>query len=483
LYEARRNAVKHDLVVFVPGITGSRLTRDGKDLWDLSVGAVLGALPPRRLIDRLRLPDGIGDERPEAPYALDADGVVRRPTGVPGLLTQQGYPDVAGLLSGVRPEQFLDFPYDWRLSNRLTAAGLKSRVERELGRWCEEFRTYYPKAEDEPRVVLICHSMGGLIGRYYLEVLGGRSTARTLVTVGTPHRGAAQAVRFLTGHGVGSGLLGRTAAALAGRLNERLAELCGGFPSVGQLLPVYEAVRRPGYPEGYYDHLTDIEVGLPTALVRDAFAFHEEFETALRDNRRASGERSLPYDVQCLAGRAHPTVHAVTAGLDGTPEFHYAMDDSEPWTGDGTVPAESAFAGWALRWTDEARWNGHRHGHLISGGAFGDQLAAIHHRKPAGATLADDEFGIVAPQFAVAGEPFDVVATGLERGRTVRAALHAHDAEPEPRDWVVLAESEPSERRGGLTAGPGTWVLSVSADRPFVLQREVVTVLDPEGAE
>ncbi|MFG2710832.1 hypothetical protein ACGFX2_09705 [Streptomyces goshikiensis] len=470
--------MKHDLVVFVPGITGTRLTRDGKDLWNLSTGALLGAVPPRKLIARLRLPDGIGDERPEEPYAVEAAGLVRRPTGLPGLVTQVGYPDVAGLLTGVRPEQFVVFPYDWRLSNRLTAADLKVRVQRELGRWTEEFRTHYPKAEDDPKVTLICHSMGGLAARYYLEVLGGRETARTLVTVGTPHRGAAKAVRFLTGHGVGTGLLGRGAAALAGRLNERLTDLCGSFPSVGQLLPVYEAVRRPDYPEGHYDQLTGIDVGLPTDTVRDVFAFHDRFEAALRDNLRGSPDRRLPYEVQCLAGRAHPTLHSVTADVGGRLDFHYVMNDWEPWTGDGTVPAESAFAAWALRRTEEARWNGHRHGDLVSGGAFGHQLDAIHNGKAARDTLADDEFGIVVPEFAIAGEPFDIVATGVERGRTVRAALHAHDAGT-LRDWVVLPESEPGERRGGLTAGPGTWVLTVVADRPHVVQRDVMTVLEP----
>ncbi|QXE33831.1 hypothetical protein KQY30_05535 [Streptomyces sp. GMY02] len=469
--------MKHDLVVFIPGITGSRLTRDGKDLWNLSLPALLGAVPPQKLISRLRLPDGIGDERPEEPYAVEAAGLVHRPTGLPGLLTQQGYPDVAGLLTGVRPEQFVTFPYDWRLSNRLTAADLKLRIAGELGRWTEEFRTYYPKAEDDPKVTLLCHSMGGLVARHYLECLGGRETARTLVTVGTPHRGAAQAVRFLTGHGIGSGLLGRTAAALAPRLNERLTELARSFPSVGQLLPVYEAVRRPDYPEGYYDHLTEIDTGLPTDTVRDVFAFHEEFETSLRDNLRGSPDRALPYEMRCLGGRAHPTIHGVTVNPGRELEFHYLLDDHEPWTGDGTVPAESAFAAWALRRTDDSLWNGHRHGHLISAEAFGHQLDAIHHSKSARDTLADDEFGIVVPEFAVAGDPFDIVATGVERGRTVRAALHADRAD-EPRDWVVLPETEPGERRGSLTAGPGTWVLSVVADRPDTVQREVMTVIE-----
>ncbi|WP_431046896.1 lipase/acyltransferase domain-containing protein [Streptomyces sp. P1-3] len=471
--------MKHDLVVFVPGITGTRLSRDGKDLWNPSLRALLGAVPPQRLFTRLRLPDGIGDERPEEPFAVEARELVTRPTGVPGLLMHHGYPDVTDLLTGVRPEQFVVFPYDWRLSNRITAKDLKVRVERELGRWREEFRSHYPKAEDDPEVVLICHSMGGLVARYYLECLGGRDTARTLVTVGTPHRGAAKAIRFLTGHGVGKGLLGRTAAAMAGGVNERLADLCRTFPSMGQLLPVYEAVRRPEYPEGYYEQLTDIDVGIPTATLEDVFDFHDTFEAAALKNLRESPDRGLPYQVRCLGGRAHPTVHGVVVSPGQRLDFLYALDDVEPWTGDGTVPAESAYAAWALRSTDEAVWNGHRHGSLISREAFGHQLDSAYNSKTSRDTLAaDDEFGLVAPEFAVAGEPFEVVATGVERGRTVRASLHP-DGTTAPESSTLLSGVGRDERRGSLTAGPGTWVLSVWADRPRVVQRDVVMVVEP----
>ncbi len=36
---------------------------------------------------------------------------------------------------------------------------------------------------------IIGHSKGGLIGRYYIERLGGHERVRTLVTLGTPHQG------------------------------------------------------------------------------------------------------------------------------------------------------------------------------------------------------------------------------------------------------------------------------------------------------
>ena len=39
------------------------------------------------------------------------------------------------------------------------------------------------------RISLVCHSMGGLVARYYLQQLGGARRVTDLVTLGTPHRG------------------------------------------------------------------------------------------------------------------------------------------------------------------------------------------------------------------------------------------------------------------------------------------------------
>lgn len=91
---------------------------------------------------------------------------------------------------------------------RAAAAGLADEVER----ICEE--TGYE------RIHVIGHSLGGLIGRYYVTRLGGDARVHTLVTLGTPHEGtwAAYAVptRLMQQMRPGSGLLlelGRPVAA------------------------------------------------------------------------------------------------------------------------------------------------------------------------------------------------------------------------------------------------------------------------------
>ncbi len=43
------------------------------------------------------------------------------------------------------------------------------------------------------RVHVIGHSMGGLVGRYFVQRMGGDSRVHTLVTLGTPHQGTAPA--------------------------------------------------------------------------------------------------------------------------------------------------------------------------------------------------------------------------------------------------------------------------------------------------
>ncbi|MFI6145324.1 alpha/beta fold hydrolase [Streptomyces sp. NPDC051109] len=70
---------------------------------------------------------------------------------------------------------------------RVTARHLARRVE-EL---CE--RT------GQERVDLVGHSLGGLVGRYYVQRLGGGARVRTLVTLGTPHSGT-RVAPFMDAH-------------------------------------------------------------------------------------------------------------------------------------------------------------------------------------------------------------------------------------------------------------------------------------------
>ena len=212
--------MEHDLVVFVPGFLGTRLYRDGSDVW---------ARCSERLIDsaasaltEVTLPPGLGDAPPDGPFQLVADGLLQVPDSVPGLLSCMGYPGIQAALGDPSDAQFVPFGYDWRLSHRLVARRLKERVARELERWHAEVDAYYPDRPDDPRVILVCHATGGLIGRHYLECENGREIARTLVTLGTPQQGLVQAARLLAGEAV-PGAAG-PGTDVAARMNEVLRD-------------------------------------------------------------------------------------------------------------------------------------------------------------------------------------------------------------------------------------------------------------------
>ncbi|MFF8844009.1 esterase/lipase family protein [Streptomyces sp. NPDC015127] len=457
--------MKHDLVVFVPGIGGSRLVdSEGRDVWELSLRALSRLTRPKALLERLALEPGMGDGVPDT-SGIRADGLLREPLVMAGLLRHIGYPRSRDVLADLAPGQYCEFAYDWRLSNRTTARLLKTWVETRLDAWRAQAAAHYPDMEDDPKVVFLCHSMGGLVARYSVECEGGRETTRSLTTIGTPHRGAAKAVRFLTGYAAGAHRPLRW-------LGEGVAELCRTFPSVWQLLPVYAAVFRPGDPSHRHTLAECPLDGLDSARVQDTFAFHRELQDALTRNRAADG---MPYAVHSLAGNAHTTIHGVLARPEGL-TFVNALDTAQQWRGDGTVPAESAFPAWAHRTTAETFWYGHRHASMHGEQTAGRQLAAICQDKPARLTLADDgEFGLEAPDAATAGAPFEVVALRCGKGRRVRARLTGPGLATAP--WTALRPDGTGALRGTLTGPPGVWTLQVAAEAPRYVQRDAILIV------
>lgn len=273
-----------DLVVVIPGILGSRLSRGGREVWGVSAGAAVRALLTfGRSLNELVLPEGIGDRDPED--GVVATGLMNDLQIVPGLWSPvRGY---SGLLRWLREAftlrdadhngegeavNLVTFPYDWRLSNRLTAERLRDRVEPALDAWRSA-------GHPDARVVFLCHSMGGLVARRYLQCLGGAAHTRLLVTFGTPHRGSAKALdQLVNGRNQGWWKFGLDLTAMVRSL-----------PSVHQLLPTYACVDAGG-PE--LQRLDTLDVpDLDRARVRDALAFHDEMAPC---GRRPTGFTRSP---------------------------------------------------------------------------------------------------------------------------------------------------------------------------------------------
>ena len=238
--------VIHDLVVVLPGILGSTLARDGALVWAPSAGAVWQAIASfGASLQGLTLPPDLGDGHPgDGVEPLDLMPDLHL---LPGVWTFHiGYGRLLAWLTGrftleppdpadpSRPSNLLPFAYDWRLSNRFNARRLKAVVEPALERW---------RASGGPRrqarLILIGHSLGGLVARWYVEREGGAALTRKLITIGTPHRGAVMAVQQLV-NGVEVGL-GPPRLDLT-RFHG-ITRFARSLPSIHQLLPQYACLE------------------------------------------------------------------------------------------------------------------------------------------------------------------------------------------------------------------------------------------------
>ena len=76
----------NDLIVVIPGITGSTLTRDGTEIWSSKPATVLAALATLgKHIRKLQLPSDIGDQAPDD--GVEAAALISHLHFIPGLWT------------------------------------------------------------------------------------------------------------------------------------------------------------------------------------------------------------------------------------------------------------------------------------------------------------------------------------------------------------------------------------------------------------
>ncbi|MEN9933834.1 MAG: hypothetical protein RLZZ387_413 [Chloroflexota bacterium] len=322
------------LVILLPGIMGSALQKDGKDLWALSGQALwqhLRAMRAGGLMKHLRLEDDDW-QRDDLGDGVVAERLIEDLHSIPGLTQHAGYSVIArripeyfevtpGSVHAPREDaNFYTFPYDWRRDNRATARKLQAFVAAQLPRW-----RAWSGAKDA-QVILIAHSMGGLVSRYYLEALGGWRDCRALITVGTPHRGALGALDTLS-NGVKKMFID-------------LSDVVRSFQSVYQLLPTYPAVEVGGE----FRRVAELD-SIPNVVQARAKAAREEFHEVIRT--AALANRALPGYRQCTmpwVGTRQDTLQSATLA-SGKLALGFAAParlDAKLADGDGTVPRVSA---------------------------------------------------------------------------------------------------------------------------------------------
>ncbi len=314
-----------DLVILLPGITGSVLANaKGKEIWAPSAGVIWRAITSLgHSITDLEL-TGDNDED-----GVRATRLVPDVTIVPGLIKIDGYSRISGYLIKqlglVEGQNFRTFPYDWRRDNRVTA----KRLEQQAMDWLKQWRQQSGNAN--AKLVLIGHSMGGLVSRYFVECLGGWQATRTLLTLGTPHRGSLNAVGFLE-NGMKKGV---------GPLGLDLSPLLRSLTSVYQLLPIYPCVAKgSGSLQRVADAaragiLTHVDVARATA----ARSFHQEIQDAQAANAQQAAYIDNGPIVVPFVGIEQPTAQSALVS-DGKLTLVNAYEGQD-LGGDGTVPRAS----------------------------------------------------------------------------------------------------------------------------------------------
>lgn len=316
--------VVRDVVIVVPGIMGSELfDRDGRSVWSLrGMGLVTAVRALGGSIGKLTLSPSLGDDDPGDGVTVGA--MMPALHVVPGLWRPiAGYSGLVDFLTGRRfhllppdpnrPDvipNLVPFPYDWRLSCRLNGKRLAAVAVQALERWQRQ------PGMGDARLVLVCHSMGGLVARWFLEQEGGAEHTRALITIGTPHRGAVRAYETLV-----NGL------DLAGWPLRSLNGFARSMPSLHQLLPQYRCLDERG------DRSTLAAAaypGLDGPMARDAAEFHD----SITPNELPS------YALHKVVGTRQPTL-TTASYVDGRVRALPTIDGQDQW-GDGTVPRLAA---------------------------------------------------------------------------------------------------------------------------------------------
>ncbi|MFT4215727.1 MAG: hypothetical protein QM619_00865 [Micropruina sp.] len=415
----------HDLIVVVPGIMGSALKdRDSGRLvwgfaeakWWVDAWNPMGqGLTPLALTDaELEALHGGGYEPSTA--RIKPAGLLHGPI-----------PAFAPILGGIEPytrlvkelkkaviheAAALEFAYDWRLPTAFNSQLLDVAIRCRLKEWRKhekhaEGRRLHPEQRDA-QVVIVAHSMGGLVAQGLGTITGALDNVRQVITLGTPFYGAVAALSMLeTGEAPPvSTILPRT----------RLRDVARTMPGVYDLLPRLRCLLVPSDEVG-----EDVIAVTPGHVA--AIGASRDLAQAAADRFQARKDVRLP-QLQAHVGTHQPTAQSARiehGHVIGQPHYYkfgadgVIRDDriGQPvrftdGEGDGTVPWRSA----RPLEHDRISYRPQQHGALASSGESIKAIVSHVKDEPVGDRLGRGDIGIEVPDVVLAGQPVEIRVTG-----------------------------------------------------------------------
>jgi hypothetical protein len=307
-----------DAVVLVPGIMGSELVNaSGTVVWGMRLRLLARQALMKDVLDRLALPVDLSAD------GIVATGPLRSAAHLPLLSSMEPYDALERRLRTMTlaPEAVLAFGYDWRRSIEDAGRKLAGEARMHLQSWRARF-AQLPVAETadlpEPRLSLVCHSMGGLVARWFAEVEGGGDVVRQIVTLGTPFAGSLNAVQVLAdGDYLPFGLYA-----------DAFRDAARTMPGLHELVARYRCVDEGG-PNRAITPADLGAIGASVTLAERAQQTHARLDAAVQ----AAGDDRCR--VRSAVGTLQPTRQSVSFA-NGTAEFSESIGGIDE-RGDGTV--------------------------------------------------------------------------------------------------------------------------------------------------
>lgn len=453
-----------DVVVLLPGITGSQLRQRGNVVWGYSAGTIgkalwtLGGSMERTLA----LPND-DPTRDELDDGIVADALIPDLHLIPGFWKIDGYTAIVDAIAAnfeLRAgENFFQFPYDWRRDNRVAARKLAKSAHTWLTAWRQS------SGNANAKLILIAHSMGGLVSRYFLECLEGWKDAKALISFGTPYRGSLNALDMLA-NGLKKGPID-------------LSKVAREFTAVYQLLPIFECydggngkLIRVGETSG----IPNVDAGKAAA----ALAFHHEIGNAVAANQKLPQYQSGGYRIYPVVGTAQQT--NLSARLGGNKVTMLQTYKGDALGGDGTVPRVSAIP---LEMSDNpaATYAATQHGSLQNADAVLAHLMGVlsgldldlgDFKKPKIAVALEvEDLYVVGEAVSVRARPRNDVALAATFRRSGESAPLARLAmTPAENDWYGATFIPPA---------PGAYRVTVSGENVEQAEDAFAVVEAEEG--